>query len=475
MRRVYFFESLNLCPHLETAFELAMRHLDEGDAVTFYSLGRAVPYSDFYAERRVPGYLAHWLQPEARAARLVRSRNFRFVCVPPLAIPEVEGLPAQSLPDLMELKYRGADLGMGVASSLISQSGNSQLDPKANRDLMAASLGSAAAIYDFVLEELRSSPPDLVYLFNGRFANSKAVLRACEAMGVPYRVHERGADKSRFAVWSFTPHDGVKLQKEMLEHWDKADREQAKAIARRWFADRRAGRETNWRSFTEAQRPFHLPEFRASRIVTYFSSSDDEFAAVGDLQKWQGWKDQLDAVRSLIKVTEAMADVQLVIRLHPHLMYKHADERSRWLALSGTRENVEVIAPDSPVDSYALLEASDVVVTGGSTVGIEAVYWGTASILLGPSIYDALGAVHVAHSVETFAKLLAREALQVEPAKALPYGYHAATFGEEFKYYEPDTLSTGRFLGEDLHRKPPRVVRPFLKSKKAKAQALQGA
>ena len=81
-------------------------------------------------------------------------------------------------------------------------------------------------------------------------------------------------------------------------------------------------------------------------------------------------------------------------------------------------------------------------------------------------MYDAWGAVHKAHSREALAALLSKDKLQVLPAKALPYGYYSATFGEEYRYFKASTLSSGRFLGQDLHRKPPRPVRAFLKARR---------
>ncbi len=410
MRQVFFFESLNVCPHLETAFELVLRHLNDGDAVTFYALGRSVPYSDFYADKGYPEFLAKWLLPEARAARLVKNPNFQFILVPPLPLPGIEGRPANSLAALMRHEYKGADIGMGVASSLVSRSGNSRFDPNANMTIVEAALRSAAAIYDFVAATLRDRLPDLVYLFNGRFSNNRAVLRACQDIGVPYRIHERGANRTRYSTWSHMPHDTAKVQNEILEKWRAVDNKaQAEVVASKWFDDRRTGKETDWTSFTTAQTPLHLPAFSGERIVTYFSSSDDEYAAVGDLYKWEGWEDQLAAVLGLVGAVQRIPGLQLLIRLHPHLLKKHPDERKRWLDLRSRCGAIEVIAPDSPVDTYALLEASDVVVTGGSTVGIEAVYWGTPSILLGPSMYDAWGAVHKARNPEVLFELLSKD------------------------------------------------------------------
>src|SRR5690606_26555992 len=115
-----------------------------------------------------------------------------------------------------------------------------------------------------------------------------------------------------------------------------------------------------------------------------------------------------DAVSNLIDLAEKHPELQLVIRLHPHLLRKHPDDLARWRSLVD-RPSVIAISPESPVDTYALIEASDTVITGGSTVGIEAVYWGRPSILLGPSDYDLLGAVHVAESNTHLEELMASD------------------------------------------------------------------
>ena len=228
-------------------------------------------------------------------ARQEPEPPFRFGAA--IADPKATWDARGYLAALKAFEYRGFDIGMGVASSLISRTGNSEFDPMAELALVEAALGSAAAVFDFVAATLEDRRPDLVYLFNGRFSNSRAVMRACQRVGVPYRIHERGATRRRFSTESYMPHDAARAQEQMLESWrDAPDKSEAEAVARKWFGDRRAGKETNWLSFTTAQLPSHLPALQSGKIVTYFSSSDDEYAAIGDLYKWEGWKDQLDAV-----------------------------------------------------------------------------------------------------------------------------------------------------------------------------------
>src|SRR5690606_9592814 len=97
-------------------------------------------------------------------------------------------------------------------------------------------------------------------------------------------------------------------------------------------------------------------------------------AAIGESYKWEGWKDQTDALTNLKQCVAAIPEAHLVIRLHPHLLKKHPNDMRAWLELAYAGSTATVIEPASPVDSYSLINASDVVVTSGSTIGMEAVY-----------------------------------------------------------------------------------------------------
>lgn len=447
---VAFFEFQHKPSLIETAFELVHRHLRHGDAVDYRFLGYdlAPTYLSPIAGSTLFGA---WL-PERRAARLVADPSLTFV--PRVRLP-LRPLPfpvPDTLDELMQLRYEGFDVGMAVASSMISKTRNSRLRPADHASTVKRILQGALAVHAYVLETLRRDPPDLVYVYNGRLAYERAVLRACQQLGVPYLVYEMGSTPDSFFLQPFTTHDRVKVQASMRATWQAVrDRPEAAEAAAAWFVERREGRPRDWPAFTTAQTRSRLPEgLEGKRIVAYFSSSDDEFVAVGDEYRWQGWANQYEAVRGLIQAVDALPDAHLVVRIHPHLSRKHPSERERWMRLAGSSPSLTVIAPESDVDSYALIDSSDVVVTGGSTVGAEAVFWDRPSILLGPSEYDELHLAHRANDVATLERLLRAPALSVPRDAALAFGYYRATYGEPFAVYRPSGLHHGTFLGADL-------------------------
>ena len=92
------------------------------------------------------------------------------------------------------------------------------------------------------------------------------------------------------------------------------------------------------------------------------------------------------------------------------------------------------------------MEGCETVVTFGSTMGIEAPYWGKPRILSGRAEYENLGAVEV---VATIDDLIVKINAKLEPASphlAYPYGVYRKEIGIPF------TISTLRFPSHPLVR-----------------------
>jgi len=76
MKNILFIETCSSSPHLETTFELAKRHLDQGDRVSYHFIGHAVPFNDFPKPPERLGPLAS--SSVELGAKMIKHRNFRF-------------------------------------------------------------------------------------------------------------------------------------------------------------------------------------------------------------------------------------------------------------------------------------------------------------------------------------------------------------------------------------------------------------
>jgi hypothetical protein len=84
---------------------------------------------------------------------------------------------------------------------------------------------------------------------------------------------------------------------------------------------------------------------------------------------------------------------KLVVRVQPNTLNKSRKEQRIWNSLSKI-ENVILIKAGDRDDTYELLENSDLVITPGSTIGIEASAFGVCTITTLPALYDGLEATH---------------------------------------------------------------------------------
>lgn len=455
MKKVLLIEFWNCTPHLETALEIAKNHSDAGDEVDFVFCGHDTPYQEGLSlTARSASFLTQL--PERKGHALIASERIRFTPRCRLEPVEVSGPEFfKDINALKQFKYGTFEAGLAVASSLVSRLKNSNPDLVQRASEVRTMLNSTIQVYEFAKKTIAEKKPDIVYTFNGRFCHPRAVMRAAEESDVEIRLHERGASRDRYVALPFMPHDRIRIQEKMISAWNDAEPAERKKMGEAFYIQSRQGAEQSWKSFIDLQKRNAIPELhRNKKIVTYFSSSDDEFVAVGDIFKWRGWENQMEAVRDLVTVCNEIGGIQLFIRLHPHLREKSSEDQQRWLSLADL-DGVSLISFDSEIDTYAMIDHSDVVVTGGSTVGIESVYWGTPSILLGPSFYSDMGATYNATSKKELGDLIVRNDLKAERCNSLAYGYYMATYGELYRHYVARDLGAGEFLGVDIQKKSP--------------------
>ncbi len=455
MKKILFVESWNCSPHLETSLELAKKHADEGDHVTYIFCGHDTPYKEGISLHANATKGLTFL-PEVKGISLIKSQNISFygrckIPKPKISLPET----FQSILELMTFKYKDFNVGYGVASSLISNTRNSDPDLKELEDQVKVMLQSSIGVYELTLNKIDIHKPDIVYVLNGRFCNHRPVMEAAQHRGIEVLFHERGATKDLYNVTKTIPHDQEQTVRDINSNWEKANEREAEIIAKNFYLNRFDCNSSKRSEYATLQQVNLLPEIdKTKRIITYFSSSDDEYASVGDIFKWTGWKSQIDAVQSLISICQDQKDIQLFIRLHPHLSVRSVEDQQRWLYLNQQKsKNVNIISFDSKVDTYALVDNSDIVITCGSTVGMEAVFKGKPTITLGPAYYSDLGATYKAIDHEDLYTLIKHTELKGDSNKALPFGYYMSTFGTSFKFYNAISMNSGLFLGINLQDK----------------------
>ena len=446
-QKILFVEPFYWTPHVETGLELA-EILSEHNQVTYVGPDALRCVTDetikLHARIRIP--LTRKRNVSRYASRNVRTyRRAEIAAIERgLDFPDAQTFLDPTSADLHNLMFEQFDVGMGVISSLISLTRDANFDRARYGDLAIALGRDAMKLYRLTQQLARSNSSDMVILFNGRVASTRGIRRACEAMDLRYIVHERGSSRSKYALFDCaTPHQPEGFRRWVDDWWRVTTDPETKGRA--FLARRRNKIATSWYSFTGKQDAGHFPPRDERKRVTFFTSSDDELIAIGDeLPPDSPYCDQANAIRSVGRACRDRG-YEFVVRFHPNTPARQHE------LLSAAHEVAPiVIEPSSQVDTYALMDSSDIVLTQNSTVGIEAAAVGKPVFYTGRNLFERCHSVRrIMTDMDVAAALDTAEA--ADPIDALRYANFFGEHGIPYRYYEPRGFLSGTYHGRDLN------------------------
>lgn len=453
-------------PHFETELELMLNHINSGDEVYVLKCNENL----FTCEDN-PNHLksiCHDCKSKfGKGISLIKNINVLHY---PDLILNYSTLQ-NSFSDIEELKkysFEGFPLGMGVASSLISRlNRDHEFDTIKYSKEIYVTLKTSYYILNIMKEVTISLKPDLVYVFNGRFATNLPMILYCERNNIPYCTHERGSKISKYCLFmNSIPHSLKNAYVEIEEMW-KSEVINKEEIGASFFIERRNRVAQGWHSFTASQKenllPKDLPEHKT--IVSIFNSTVEEWTAVRGIENtFKIFRDEYDCLSTIFEYFKDDKDLQFYLRIHPNLVGSNNTQIKLLRGFISKYKNVEIIVPESPIDTYALMDNSDKIIVLGSTMGIEANYWGKPVIALRESFYQTLDSCYWPDTFDELVKMLKSDLLPKGKLGAFKYGFWASTRGTEFKHYKAETLFSGKFLNEYINMNNfQKVIYYFLK------------
>ena len=447
-------------PHYETFLEIIDSHLAVGDSVEMISCQGemlACESNPDHTWQRCQSCIQRRAYGEQLLSQNISHRKFEKIHT--VWQKEAHKLQTSfsSVEELKQYSIGTFDIGWAVLSSAVSITRDSTFKPQDNPDLVERLVISSWTVYQSFQQYLDDHTPDVVYIFNGRFASTRPILRLCQERGIQCMMHERAyANLDRYEITANTlPHDLEYQRKAVRQTWESSIlHEQEKvAIARKFFEMRRYGGDP-WK-ITSLQTTRQLPSTfdHSKKNVVIFQSSEDEFVALGDEWRNPIYINQFEGIKKILSEKEIVSDPNLrfFIRIHPYLRYSTEHEWSNFLSLNS--ETVTVIPPTDTVDSYALMESADIILTFGSTMGIEATFWEKPSILAGLAVYGELGStIDVRTHADVIENILS-PIQQINPIGAWMYGFYCESFGIPFKHFRVDGLNGGTYKGHVLYHK----------------------
>jgi len=455
--KVLFYTVYMASPHWETELELMQNHLDAGDEVFVLQCTGELK-TCFFNPSHSAARCYRCKKIFANGISLLDGHERLKIVSFPHPQPHYPQIPLvfENIAALKSFRIGKAEVGLAAASSLVSRINKEHnLDTLHYQSEVYREVCNAFYVYETFTEILNIYSPDLVYIFNGRLSTSFPAVNACETLKIPFYTHERGATKQKYSLTPDSlPHDRAFIHTQILSLWEAANADTREEIAGGFFKQVRNRVELAWYSYTGKQKEAELPlGFDTNkRNITFFNSTIQEYAAV------RGWEDPIplfgnekNAFEKILKEFQEDPNYHFYIRVHPNLSGLANTQNSDIAALKNKYSNVTIIPPESKVDTYALMEQSDLVITFLSTIGVEACYWRKPSILLGHSFYEKLDCSYYPESAEELYSLIRTKNLAPKPILgALKYGYWSLNRGIDYKHFNASGVTSGSFKGKNL-------------------------
>lgn len=440
MSHILVFSPYALWPSHTTYEEVIAQACQSHGASIEYVLCDGLPECDQHWDSKSPAGRPDDICRRCQAASRANLERLRFPHTwlsQSLSVPErQEAITwAQNVPpaSLREATYHGLPLGQWVLSTVISYFRQYPPDTENPRvvSVYRNFLQGAAVVATALGNILDARPAEAAILFNGRQSLTRVAFEIFRARNVRVLTHER-AEYLRGHV-NVKPNAHCMSTQPFKDQWarwrgvplDKA----ALESTFHWLIQRRYGANLAWIPFNKSYRQNASGRIAASdgvsktatrQIWALFTSSTDEVA--GD-PLWQGpYESQAEWVRDVIRWVANRDDVELVIKVHPNLggniyIGKAASELSFYERMQPTLPaNVRMIFPHESVSAYALADRANVVLTFGSTIGMEMAMLGKPVLLASRAIYEDASHVLKVDSPSSLSALL-EKCLQARPSR----------------------------------------------------------
>ena len=386
-------------------------------------------------------------------SRIVRShKNLQLIPYQDDGKPFPGPFNYESLEDIKNIKYKGVDVGLAAYSTYLSLSRN--LNPLINgtfRSYFDKLIGLTCKYTDFLLNLIEKISPDMICTLNSRGVCSRPIWDITHQNHIPYLcwegVYNRQSQYCKITFGNSTPHDPVTNKRIVEEKWANSalPEDEKIEIGEDFFLKRRNSIPAGDKLFVKSQVQGMLPDGfdRNKHNILILNGSEDEYAALfADYQSGVAFKSQYPGIKYLAEAFSKEHDYHLYLKIHPNLKDVSYLYHTKLYELEKAHPNFTVIPPDSPVSTYACIDACEKAVVFGSTTGPEATYWGKPVLLLSNCPYSLLDVCYVPPTPEEAIALLKTPDLPAkDKLQAIKFGYFALNDeNEEYVYFHPFRL-----------------------------------
>jgi hypothetical protein len=400
-----------------TPIEMLMYHLlrKQGYEVDYFIYDETVAANEVITKQVVEtqGKEKFWKQSVANAKRVLNAAKipYQFIIRTSSTDQQIAYLK-NDLDAILNYKYDGIDFGdivKGVLYRYYKSLSFGADAPAIAFDFLQTSLTN----YEQVKKLHAKNGYDALYFSHGIYCTWQPVVAYCEANHIRYICYDRAkrTGSTNFNInqpspdWSFN------------HAWDRyierylTDVEEQKVSEYLGERELQKGDVYSYNTSVKAadisalKKQLCIPEGR--KVITIFTNLIWDAANVArDI----AFSSALDCIVTTIKKYEGNKEVQVLVRAHPAENVLGTRERYGNLVREAFQQqlpdNVTIIEPEMEVNSFSVIELSDIGVVNTSTVGLEFAMMGKPIILISETNYRNKGFTYDATSTSNYFELM---------------------------------------------------------------------
>ena len=370
--------------------------------------------------------------------------------------------------ELKRISYKGVQIGYSVLSFYISRTRNMDFVINAEmRKYFDYIVREICDVTDSMINIVDEINPDKIVTYNGRLYENRFIYDIAKSKNIKFNSLEvvGGMNEPYYPVHypEGLPHNISQFTKLADKSWNESKLSDEKKIekASSFYIKRRNGVVAGDKVYTSLQQKGLLPEgFDESKHnIAIFNSSADEIAAIGE--EWDEstrlFKSQYESIKYILD--NAPSDYHFYLRIHPNLKDVTYQYHTDLYKLGKDYSNITVIEPKSCISTYSLMDVCEKVVVFGSTMGVEACYWGKPVILIGTAFYAGMDVCYKVKTMSDVTTLMNDRLKPKDKIGALKYAFFLMDRDVRVDHYNNIDINYKRFFLFNL----PFTVSKYLK------------
>lgn len=294
--------------------------------------------------------------------------------------------------------------------------------------------------YEIVQGLVESLKIERVTTVNGRLVVSSAIVAAARNSDIPIQLLESvNALGDRYYIYQRSPHDLREISEAHNQLWSIGGdfREtESQSHLDNCYGERLSDQRSDYYDFSER---FDLkPHYR--KLAVFFPTTETEFPVFSDFYTTSTFQaSQQNAFKAFAKVAKEFG-YDIVVRAHPQtpdFENVEINEDTIWRKLC-REAGAEFISASSRINSYDLVNKSDLCVTYCSSIGIETVLLGKPLLILGESDYSEYMPDNQGFTIEGIKNVLERGVPIVPISSLFPWAYWQLKGGIALQLFKID-------------------------------------